>query len=400
MSRSHTVVLLLAAAAVLPALAAEDSKAEFDPYKHVIWMPVRINGGPPLTFGFDSAAARSAIDWDRAEEQKLPVTSLGERRNAGSGDGLARIGRTGAVQAAIPGATLDLPSMGVVPLRGVSETYGRRMDGLIGAELLARYVVELDWQERRMALHEPAAFQNSGKGMEVPLIIAGGMPFVRMQVSVVRGKPVEGLFLVDCPHPGTIIMNRPFVDDNGLLRTAMTSLPRMVTQFAEGVNGKSEVLYGRIAELKIGPFTLREPVVGFSRAQAGSLAQGEFSGILGAEILRRFRVIFDFSRERIILEPNEILNQPFRYDASGIRLRSAGADFHDYVVTGVIDNSPATEAGLQQGDLLIEIRGKPARQSSLGEILDTLKRDGATERLKIQRGSKLLEISLRLHQLI
>ena len=40
---------------------------------------MRVNGGPLLTFGFDSAAAHSAIDWDRAEEQKLPFTSRGER---------------------------------------------------------------------------------------------------------------------------------------------------------------------------------------------------------------------------------------------------------------------------------------------------------------------------------
>ena len=126
--------------------AAEESKITFDPYKHVIWIPVRVAGGPPLTFAFDSAAARSAIDWDRAEEQKLPFTALGERLNAGSGDGLARIGRTGAVGLTMPGAALDLPAMGVVPLRQVSAVYGRRMDGVVGAELLARYVVELDWE--------------------------------------------------------------------------------------------------------------------------------------------------------------------------------------------------------------------------------------------------------------
>ena len=97
------------------ACAAEESKIAFDAYKHVIWIPVRVAGGPLLTFAFDSAAARSAIDWDRAEEQKLPFIALGERLNAGSGDGLALIGRTGAVGLTMPGAALDLPAIGVVP---------------------------------------------------------------------------------------------------------------------------------------------------------------------------------------------------------------------------------------------------------------------------------------------
>ncbi len=353
-----------------------------------------------MTFGFDSAAARSAVDWDRAGQLKIPFTSLGERQNAGSGDGLARLGRTAAARVTMPGATLDLPAMGVVPLRGVSETYGRRMDGLVGAELLARYVVELDWQDQRMALHEPSEYRYSGKGAEVPLVVAGGMPFVRLQVSVSRGKAVEGLFLVDCPHPGSLIMNRPFIEQNGLLDAARRDLPRLVSQFAEGVNGKSEVLYGRIANLQIGPYNLRQPVVGFSQARAGALAQSEFAGILGAEILRRFRVIFDFSRERLILEPKDALTQVFRYDASGIRLRAAGADLREYVVTGVVDDSPAAKAGLQAGDRLMEIQGKPAGLFCLGEILDILRRDGGTEVIRIQRGSQLLEMSLALHTLL
>jgi hypothetical protein len=274
------------------------------------------------------------------------------------------------------------------------------MDGLVGAELLARYVVELDWEKRSMALHEPSTYRYSGEGAEIPLIVAGGMPFIHLQLSVPGGPPVEGLFLVDCPHPGTIIVNRPFVEENQILAAVRRNHQRLVIQYTEGVNGKSEVLYGRIPELKIGPFSMPEPVVGLSQAKAGALAQSEFAGILGAEILRRFRVIFDFSRERLILEPNSALTQLYRYDASGIRLRSTGEDFHEYVVAGIVEDSPAAAAKLLEGDRLIEIDGKPAKTLSLGEILEILKCDGGTTRLKIQRGAHSIDVSLALRQLI
>jgi hypothetical protein len=386
--------------AATPFYAAEEARIAFDPYKHVIWIPVQVNGGPQLIFAFDSAAATSAIDWDRAEQLKIPFTSLGEQLNAGSGDGAARVGRTGAVRVSMPGAALELPRMGVVPLRGVSESYGRAMEGVVGAELLARYVVELDWQAGRMALHEPASYQYAGEGSSVPLIVAGGMPFVRIQVSVPGAEAVEGLFLVDCPHPGTIIMNRPFVERNGLLEAARNNLPRLLVQYAEGVGGKSEILHGRIAELKLGPYSLREPVVAFSQARAGSLARGEFAGILGAEILRRFRVIMDYSRKRMILEPKPSFQEAYAYDASGIRLHSSGADFREYLVTGIVANSPAAKANIREGDRLTEIDGKAARTLSLGEILDLLKRDGATRAMKFQRGSEVVDVSLALRRLI
>lgn len=385
---------------VVPLLAVVLAGITFDPYKHVIWIPVQIDGGAMLEFGFDSAAAVSAIEWNRAEEQKIPFTSLGERLNAGSGDGLARTGRTGAVRLRLPGVVLELPAMGVVPLRGVSETYGRRMDGLVGAELLARYVVELDWEERKMILHEPGAYRYAGKGTSLPLIVAGGMPFLKATVSVPGAKPVEGVFLVDCPHPGTIIMNTPFVRDNALLDGARREGMRIVAQYAEGVGGKSAVLHGRVRELAIGPYVLRDPVVGFSQAKAGSLARAEFAGILGAEVLRRFRVIFDFSREQLILEPKGSLSQAFRYDASGLQLRSTGDDFRTFRVTGVVEGSPAEKAKLREGDRLVEIEGKAASGMSLGEILDVLKQDGKIVKVKVQRGDEQVEAELALRSLL
>jgi hypothetical protein len=44
--------------------------------------------------------------------------------------------------------------------------------------------------------------------------------------------------------------------------------------------------------------------VELSRDKTGLFASSDFDGILGGEMLRRFKVIFDYSRQRVILEPN------------------------------------------------------------------------------------------------
>ena len=381
------------------AATAQEAHITFDRYKHVIWIPVRVNGGAVLNFAFDSAAAHSAIDWDRAEEIKLPFVSLGEQYG-GSGDTKTRIGRAGDVRLTLPGASLQLSRMGVASLRGVSESYGQRMDGLVGAELFERYVVEMDWDQRTFRFHDPRTFRYSGKGSAVPLIVADGMPFVKMELSVPGAEPVEGIFLVDCPHPGAIIVNRPFVEEHGLLDAARKSLPRLVTQYTEGVNGRSEVLYGRISSVRLGPYILREPVVGFSQAKGGALADKNFNGILGAEILRRFRVFVDYAAGQIILEPKSTLTARFDYDASGLRLRATGAEFREFVVIGVVEDSPAAKAKLQEGDRLVEIGGQSACTLSLGEILDMLKGAGQTLPVKVQRGNETVEAKLDLRRLI
>jgi hypothetical protein len=43
-------------------------------------------------------------------------------------------------------------------------------------------------------------------------------------------------------------------------------------------------------------------------------------GLIGEEILRRFKVIFDFSHHRMILEPNSHLKDADEEDMSGIAL--------------------------------------------------------------------------------
>jgi C-terminal processing protease CtpA/Prc len=90
----------------------------------------------------------------------------------------------------------------------------------------------------------------------------------------------------------------------------------------------------------------------------------------------------------------------FDYDASGLRLRSRGSDFREHMVIGVVEDSPAAKAGLQEGDRLMEIGGKPANSLTLGEILQMLKREGETVVLKLQRGTQPVEAKLALRQLI
>ena len=47
---------------------------------------------------------------------------------------------------------------------------------------------------------------------------------------------------------------------------------------------------------------------------------------LGGTVLRRFKVIVDYPRQRVILEPNARLHDPFPADASGLVLTATGEE--------------------------------------------------------------------------
>jgi hypothetical protein len=117
---------------------------------------------------------------------------------------------------------------------------------------------------------------------------------------------------------------------------------------------------GRWPSLQLGHFTLTDPVIHFAQDRKGAFASSDFGGVIGGELLRRFKVVFDYAHKRMILEPNAHLADRFDYDMSGIRLRAEGADLKQLKVIRLVENSPAVEAGLREGDLISAIDGRPA----------------------------------------
>jgi membrane-associated protease RseP (regulator of RpoE activity) len=131
------------------------------------------------------------------------------------------------------------------------------------------------------------------------------------------------------------------------------------------------------------------------------LSGGDYAGILGGEILRRFTVIFDYSRRRMILEPNAHFDQPHDHDKSGLLWRAVGKSFNSFKVFQVIDNSPAAEAGLREGDTLEAVNGAPAASLTLEQLRRNFAQAEGTEyTLRISREGKPAETKLRLRRLL
>ena len=85
---------------------------------------------------------------------------------------------------------------------------------------------------------------------------------------------------------------------------------------------------------------------------------------------------------------------------SGISLAAQGSDYRDYVVRLVIPESPAEEAGVEAGDLLIAIGGRPTREIALGQILELFRKDGVLYGLELQRGQAIVRTDLRTRRLL
>src|SRR5690606_37335420 len=113
----------------------------------------------------------------------------------------------------------------------------------------------------------------------------------------------------------------------------------------------------RVPSLKLGRYTLKNVIASFpdySDAAAKVIVVNR-NGNIGNGILKRFDVVFDYSRSRLFLRPNSVFKKPFEHDMSGMEFISFGKDYEQIMITRIEKGSAAAEAGLMEGDEILAI---------------------------------------------
>jgi outer membrane lipoprotein-sorting protein/predicted aspartyl protease len=353
-------------------------------------LKVRVNNSPPLNFTIDTGSDVFAIITNRQAK------SLGLTPQNNYKVGIA--GNIGEIEAAtIPSANLTLPGVEALNQRIeviVSDELvdnESKIDGVLGLEFLKKFIVEIDYEAQTISLFAPEKYQYSGTGEVIPIKIKDGSPMVRLKMMTTGGKSIEDYFEVDNGMGATLVFKTPAVRKYGLLEEMRTIQAPLDIE----AGGEYRRRIGRLKSLQIGRFVIENPTVSLSENVEGE------GGTLGEEILRRFKVIFDFSHHRMILEPNSHFKEPYEEDMSGISLTpEKNGDTKLFRIRQVVANTPASEAGLQTDDLITAIDGRPAADFTEGRIERMFMQDGREFALTIKRGERVIQTRLKLRRLI
>lgn len=357
-----------------------------------IYVKAQVNHGEWLWFIFDTGAGVTVMDRSRAESLGLPLE--GKLQGRGAGEGTVDVSLIPKATFTLPGVELIDQTIMAMALGMVSPYEGRAVDGILGYDLISRFVVRIDYAAGRIDLLEPKSFSYSGSGQRLSLVMEEGHPHVSAEL-LVGGKRVRGHFLIDTGARTALHLSRPFCEENQLA----DAVPTIAGGFSAGVGGETKQRIGRVAELKLGDLVLKDVVTGFSEDQKGAGASRDESGIIGGDALRQFTVIFDYSRNEMILEPNAAFGQPFEYDMCGAFLRMTD-DFKAIEIHRIVENSPAIEAGLKEGDQIISVDGRPVKNLTLEQIRAQLRTPGQKVRIRYERDRVVAETTLTTKRLI
>lgn len=365
----------------------------FELVGNLILVEARVNDSPPLWFIFDTGASHTVLDAGQAKALRLKARG---RIKATGSAGTDTASRIRGIEVSFPGVSLRGQTAYTLPITFLSPLLGRHLGGIIGVDIIEKFVVEIDYAAKTINFHNPSSYRYQGSGQSIPLTVKGGNVFVSAQVNIEGRAPLTGKFEVDTGSTGSLLLNTPFVKKHGLLSFIKQSKQGNLG----GVGGSASSITARVNSVGLGSFTLAEPIAQFSLGTKGDNASTKYDGQLGGQIFSRFKMIVDLSHRRLMLEPNAKLAAPFEEDMSGIELAGDGADFSTYVVNDVEKGSSAAEAGIQEEDILTEIDGRPANEFTLEEIREMFKREGREYSLTLKRGDRTIQARLKLKRMI
>jgi hypothetical protein len=378
--------------------ALPDSGHALVPFRLVrnqVRIAAKINGVGPFQLVLDTGMPTSDVLLLRS----LRLDGL-KLTDSGASTPLVGAGGAGQERSAVVVEKGVSITLGELAMSGVRATvlpdhagFPTTIDGIIGGALFDRFVVHLDMGAGQMELVEPSGWSPPEGASVLPLIRVPGAAFVEVRVAVGDEEPAPAQVVIDLGASHAISLNRRA--DGSLAPPAKT----IDAALGRGLSGVVHGVLGRIRRLEIGPFSFENVVAAFPVAEHQHSGGLDFrDGNLGAEILKRFDVSFDYRSSRMVLSKNKLFGEPFEHDMSGLELD--WLEDGTLSVRSVLAGSPAADAGIQPEDLLLGIGQRSLDALSEDEIRDALRGDGKEVQFLFRRGPKVFMKRLRLRRLV
>jgi hypothetical protein len=257
-----------------------------------IILTARIGESGPLTFLLDSACTIPTLHPELVDE--LHLTPSGRVRI----NGIAGEERSPTYR----GVVFDFGAASYSPRRVAAvpseRNEPRRRDGVLDAGFFRRFVVELTPGSGVLRLYAPTNFTYRGDGEVIPFRFKEEIPVVHAAIVLPESDPIDAEFEVDTGCDSGLCLGENFVKRHDLLgKIAGRSSEKF------GLGGSVETKSGRVPLFRIGRDEIRNVQTDFFLS--GSPVDDPLAGHIGMGVLGKRKVIFDYSRKRLIIEEPE-----------------------------------------------------------------------------------------------
>lgn len=311
----------------------------------------------------------------------------------------------------------------------LSQRMGLPIHGIIGYDFFKDFIFEFRYLRNKIKIHNPEVYKykKCRRCEEFDLRYHKNKPYITLKANI-NQNPVSLNLLVDSGSSDALWL---FQNEKKGIKIPDSNFPDFL---GHGFGGSIYGSRSRIGELNFGKYSFKEVTASFPDTTYTEEMETFIhrDGSLGAQILRRFKVILDYQGKQVRLKPNRKFNDPFEYDMSGVAIahkgydltkvrsrKPAGNNVHngtqvnkgvmevkyffepEYEIVEVRPKSPAEESGLKIGDVIKKINRKPAHNFSLEEIINLFSsEEGKKIRLKVERDGFERSVTFELERIL
>ncbi len=365
----------------------------FQVYKGDIFFRGEINGREVRMLLDDGFMWDQLLFWGSPYIDSLGLSYDGDVTIGDDDDPDAIRSRTASgITIKFPGVEFTEQTAVVTPYSsGVSHSWSGS-EGQVSCTFLKHFVVDINFDKMIITLIEPHKFVYQGNGTAIPWQPMGFGPWsIPATLDLADGRSVSLKLMMDLGYTDQLQIA---TKGEHKIPVPVKAVPASL-----GFNIHLEETTGhtaRVSRVKIGDYVLDDVVVSFVAAEQQDHTYHEV--MVGLGLLSRFNLVFDYTRQRMFIEPNRRFAQPFEYNMSGMSLRPSRGDFLE--VSKLLPNSPASEAGLHVGDKITTINGRPATEWTTYQRIPLMQQEGKTITLTVLRDGEEVEVLLKLRRLI
>jgi predicted aspartyl protease len=282
------------------------------------------------------------------------------------------------------------------PLADLSDSYNTHTDGIMGLEVVAPYVTEINFEKQKFIFHPKTTditkrTPDNKKTFLAKLLPIGGHS-LEMEVKTHEGKTL--VLSLDTGNAYFATTHKEVLERVGLWDPAQKA---NYTSLSGVASGTVESWYIKMPKVNIYGVPVESSVWNIIDLPSSD-AVGD--GTIGFGFLKNFNIIIDLERRRVWLEnfTGKTGNEPV--GETGI---SAGFSKRNnrVVIFRVAPGSPAAKAGVRAGDQVLSVDGISVSSAGYRKMQQMLEGNaGSVVKLAISRGGQLMRFEVERTHLI
>lgn len=313
----------------------------------------------------------------------------------------------------------------------LSSQIGLPVNGIIGYKFFENYLVETNYSKKKIFIYKNDSKIKKKLGEKYEnssLLIENSKPYLQTKITI-NNKIIDAKMLLDTGNSDALWV---FLNQNNKIEVPNNNFDDYL---GRGFSGQIFGKRARIDKLSITNFDFDKPLAAFldtiSIKKSNIIQDRE--GSIGAEILKRFNIVYDYPNSKIYFKKNELYNLPFNFNMSGIEVQHDGLQWikekeevskngsiafslseekivnfnykfslkPTFKITNLRANSPAEHIGLKKEDIIIAINNHQIYNYSLQEINELLKsEEGKSITIEIERNHKTYNFKFQLKNIL